>query len=57
MKPLSRLRALLAKTDGATTLEYGLIAALIAVIVIVAASAAAPDLDAPFPLPGAPGAD
>ena len=46
-------RAFLARRDGATAIEYALIAALVAVVVIAAVSAVGPDLDAPFPLPGA----
>ena len=51
MSVLSRLRALLKLRDGATAIEYGLIVALVAVIVIAAVSAAGPDLDRPLPTP------
>lgn len=50
-------RAFLARRDGATAIEYALIAALVAVVVIAAVSAVGPDLDAPFPLPGADAPD
>lgn len=49
-------RAFLSRRDGATAIEYALIAALVAVVVIAAVSAVGPDLDAPFALPGAPDA-
>ena len=54
MSVLSRLRALLELRDGATAIEYGLIVALVAVIVIAAVSAAGPDLDRPLPTPDRP---
>lgn len=50
-------RAFLARRDGATAIEYALIAALVAVVVIAAVSAVGPDLDAPFVLPGADAPD
>ena len=54
MSVLSRLRALLKLRDGATAIEYGLIVALVAVIVIAAVSAAGPDLDRSLPTPDRP---
>lgn len=49
MDPVSRARAFARREDGATAIEYGLIAALIAVIIIAAVSAMGPDKDTPLP--------
>ena len=54
MSVVERLRALLKARGGATVIEYALIAALAAVIVIAAASAVGPDLDRPLPTPDRP---
>ena len=43
----SRLGAFAKGTDGATAIEYGLIAALIAVVVIAVVSAVGPEPDDP----------
>lgn len=56
MDPASRARAFARREDGATAIEYGLIAALIAVIVIAAVSAMGPDEDTPLPGGGDAGA-
>lgn len=44
----SRLRSLLRDDDGATAIEYGLIAALIAVVIVVAVTAVGTSLSSTF---------
>ncbi len=48
MRRRSRAQHFVKGEDGATVIEYGLIAALIAVVVIAAVNAVGPDLDRPF---------
>lgn len=45
---LSRLQAAMAARKGATAIEYGLLAALIAVVIITAVSAVGTNLSATF---------
>jgi pilus assembly protein Flp/PilA len=45
---ISKLRAFLSDTSGATAIEYGLIAALIAVVIIGAVTAVGTGLQATF---------
>ena len=48
MKLLSRIRRFRKSEDGATAIEYGLIAALIAVVIIVAVTTVGTELNETF---------
>ncbi|MGR0320933.1 Flp family type IVb pilin [Agromyces sp. ZXT2-3] len=52
-KALSRIAEIRAKEEGATAVEYGLMVALIAVVIIVAVTLIGTNLDAIFDLVGA----
>ena len=48
MKLLARIRRIRKSEDGATAIEYGLIAALIAVVIIVAVTTVGTELNETF---------
>ncbi len=52
MKLLARIRRFRKSEDGATAIEYGLIAALIAVVIIVAVTTVGTELNETFSLIG-----
>ncbi len=52
MKLLARIRRIRKSEDGATAIEYGLIAALIAVVIIVAVTTVGTELNETFSLIG-----
>ena len=52
MKLLARIRRFRKSEDGATAIEYGLIAALIAVVIIVAVTTVGTELNKTFSLIG-----
>lgn len=53
MKLLARIRRFRKSEDGATAIEYGLIAALIAVVIIVAVTTVGTELNQTFSTVGA----
>jgi len=52
MKLLARIRRFRKSEDGATAIEYGLIAALIAVVIIVAVTTVGTELNETFSVVG-----